>query len=131
MYKVHAIAPNRLPQLLREMPKAELHIHIEGSLEPELIFEMAKRNGVALPYESVEALRAAYAFTNLGAFAVVTYFSRKGERYVAIDDFAGLSQRQPAMADACMPPNCAVEKRLQMLKPRCYSSGGSRYLPHE
>ena len=41
---------------------------------------------------------AAYAFTNIGAFAVVTYFSRKGEKYVAIDDFAGLSQRQPAMA---------------------------------
>ncbi len=41
---------------------------------------------------------AAYAFTNLGAFAVVTYFARKGEKYVAIDDFAGLSQRQPAMA---------------------------------
>ena len=41
---------------------------------------------------------AAYAFTNIGAFAVVTYISRKGERYVAIDDFAGLAQRQPAMA---------------------------------
>jgi NADH-quinone oxidoreductase subunit N len=41
---------------------------------------------------------AAYAFTNVGAFAVVTYFSRKGERYVAIDDFAGLAQRQPGMA---------------------------------
>jgi len=41
---------------------------------------------------------AAYAFTNLGAFAVVTYFSRQGEKYVAIEDFAGLSQRQPAMA---------------------------------
>src|SRR5579863_7789204 len=41
---------------------------------------------------------AAYAFTNLGAFAVVTYLSRRGERYVAIEDFAGLSQRQPAMA---------------------------------
>jgi NADH-quinone oxidoreductase subunit N len=41
---------------------------------------------------------AAYAFTNIGAFAVVTYFSRKGERYVAIDDFAGLAQRQPGMA---------------------------------
>jgi NADH-quinone oxidoreductase subunit N len=41
---------------------------------------------------------AAYAFTNLGAFAVVSYFARKGEKYVAIDDFAGLSQRQPAMA---------------------------------
>lgn len=41
---------------------------------------------------------AAYAFTNIGAFAVVTYFSRKGERYVGIDDFAGLAQRQPGMA---------------------------------
>jgi NADH-quinone oxidoreductase subunit N len=41
---------------------------------------------------------AAYAFTNIGAFAVVTYFSRKGEKYVGIDDFAGLAQRQPAMA---------------------------------
>ena len=73
MYKVHAIAPNRLPQLLREMPKAELHIHIEGSLEPELIFEMAQRNGVALPYASVEALRAAYAFTNLQSFLDIYY----------------------------------------------------------
>ena len=41
---------------------------------------------------------AAYAFTNIGAFAVVTYFARKGEKYVAIDDFAGLAQRQPMMA---------------------------------
>ena len=43
---------------LRGMPKAELHIHIEGSLEPELIFELGRRNGVALPYRSVEQLRA-------------------------------------------------------------------------
>jgi len=48
MYKVHAIAPHRLPQLLREMPKAELHIHIEGSLEPELIFALEERKGVEL-----------------------------------------------------------------------------------
>jgi adenine deaminase len=73
MFKVHAIAPHRLPQLLREMPKAELHIHIEGSLEPELIFALAKRNGVSLPYANVETLRAAYAFTNLQSFLDIYY----------------------------------------------------------
>ena len=50
------------------MPKAELHMHIEGSLEPELIFAMAKRNKVALPYPSVQALREAYVFDNLQSF---------------------------------------------------------------
>ncbi|MEY2678269.1 MAG: hypothetical protein RLZ00_961 [Pseudomonadota bacterium] len=73
MFKVHAVAPHRLPQLLREMPKAELHIHIEGSLEPELIFELAQRNGVKLPYANVEALRTAYAFTNLQSFLDIYY----------------------------------------------------------
>ena len=55
------------------MPKAELHIHIEGSLEPELIFALAKRNGVNLPYPSVDALRAAYAFTDLQSFLDIYY----------------------------------------------------------
>jgi len=73
MFKVHAVAAHRLPQLLRAMPKAELHIHIEGSLEPELIFALATRNGVKLPYASVEALRAAYAFTNLQSFLDIYY----------------------------------------------------------
>jgi adenine deaminase len=59
--------------LLRRMPKAELHIHIEGSLEPELIFELAQRNGVALAYDSVQALRAAYAFTDLQSFLDIYY----------------------------------------------------------
>ncbi|CAN7269055.1 adenosine deaminase [Trinickia sp. LjRoot230] len=54
-------------------PKAELHLHIEGSLEPELIFKLAKRNGVALPYDSIEALRAAYAFTDLQSFLDIYY----------------------------------------------------------
>ncbi|RKP50696.1 adenosine deaminase [Trinickia fusca] len=54
-------------------PKAELHIHIEGSLEPELIFKLAQRNGVRLPYESIEALRAAYAFTDLQSFLDIYY----------------------------------------------------------
>ena len=65
--------PTRLPALLRAMPKAELHIHIEGSLEPELIFALAARNGVALPHASVEALRAAYAFTDLQSFLDIYY----------------------------------------------------------
>ena len=73
MFKVHAIAPHRLPELLRTMPKAELHIHIEGSLEPEMIFALAQRNGVPLPYASVEALRAAYAFTHLQSFLDLYY----------------------------------------------------------
>ncbi|MEO8155160.1 MAG: adenosine deaminase [Rhizobacter sp.] len=67
------IPHERLPALLRAMPKAELHIHIEGSLEPELIFELAQRNGVSIPYASVEALRAAYAFTDLQSFLDIYY----------------------------------------------------------
>lgn len=73
MFKVHAIAPHRLPELLRAMPKAELHIHIEGSLEPELIFALARRNGVALPYADEAALRSAYAFTDLQSFLDLYY----------------------------------------------------------
>lgn len=67
------IPRERLPALLAAMPKAELHIHIEGSLEPELIFALARRNGVSLPYPSVEALRAAYAFTDLQSFLDIYY----------------------------------------------------------
>ena len=62
-----------LAAFLCAMPKAELHIHIEGSLEPELIFELARRNGVVLPYASVQALRAAYAFTDLQSFLNIYY----------------------------------------------------------
>ena len=58
---------------LQNMPKAELHIHIEGSLEPELIFSLAARNGVALAYQSVEELRRAYAFTDLQSFLDIYY----------------------------------------------------------
>jgi adenosine deaminase len=63
-----AISSERLPELLRAMPKTELHMHIEGSLEPELIFALAKRNNVRLKYASVQALREAYAFTDLQSF---------------------------------------------------------------
>ena len=71
--KVPPIPAARLPELLRAMPKAELHIHIEGSLEPELIFALAERNHMTLPYASVEALRDAYAFTDLQSFLDIYY----------------------------------------------------------
>ena len=62
------ISGARLPELLRAMPKAELHMHIEGSLEPELIFALAQLNAVPLAYPSVDALRSAYVFHNLQSF---------------------------------------------------------------
>ena len=55
------------------MPKAELHLHLEGSFEPELMFEIAKRNGVEIPYGSVEEVKAAYAFGNLQEFLDIYY----------------------------------------------------------
>lgn len=55
------------------LPKAELHLHIEGSLEPEMMFALARRNQVALPYDSVEAIRAAYQFTDLQSFLDLYY----------------------------------------------------------
>jgi adenosine deaminase len=70
---VSAISQERLPDLLRAMPKTELHMHIEGSLEPELIFQLAQRNQVQLPYSSVAVLRAAYAFTDLQSFLDIYY----------------------------------------------------------
>ena len=62
-----------IPALVAALPKAELHLHIEGTLEPELAFALAERNGVKLPYASVEALRAAYRFANLQDFLDVYY----------------------------------------------------------
>jgi adenine deaminase len=73
MDEVKTFSPARLPELLRRMPKAELHIHIEGSLEPELMFALAARNGVQLPYASVDELRRAYAFSNLQSFLDIYY----------------------------------------------------------
>ncbi len=62
-----------LSDLIARLPKAELHLHIEGSLEPELAFALAQRNGVSLPYPSVSALRAAYDFSDLQSFLDIYY----------------------------------------------------------
>ena len=58
---------------IRRLPKAELHIHIEGSFEPDLMFEIARRNGVQIPFDSVEAVRAAYEFEDLQSFLDIYY----------------------------------------------------------
>jgi adenosine deaminase len=58
---------------IQDMPKAELHIHIEGSLEPELMFALAERNRVALRYASEEEVRRAYDFSDLQSFLDVYY----------------------------------------------------------
>src|SRR5215467_3709502 len=55
------------------MPKAELHVHIEGTLEPELKFELAVRNDIRLPYGSADDMRAAYSFNDLSSFLAVYY----------------------------------------------------------
>ena len=62
-----------LDAFITALPKAELHLHIEGSLEPELMFELAQRNGVAIPFASVEDVRAAYNFSNLQDFLNIYY----------------------------------------------------------
>jgi adenosine deaminase len=61
------------PEWLQGLPKAELHLHIEGTLEPELMFELARRNGVELPYADVEAAKAAYVFDDLQSFLDLYY----------------------------------------------------------
>jgi adenosine deaminase len=59
--------------LIRRLPKAELHLHLEGSFEPELMFAIAGRNGVALPYKTVDEVRKAYQFTDLQSFLDIYY----------------------------------------------------------
>lgn len=58
----------KVDAFIRGLPKAELHVHIEGTLEPEMMFDLAARNGFILPYTSVEATRAAYQFSDLQSF---------------------------------------------------------------
>ena len=58
---------------INEIPKAELHMHIEGSLEPEMMFKIADRNGIKLPFKSVDEVRDAYQFTNLQSFLDIYY----------------------------------------------------------
>lgn len=67
------MAIQAIHELINKIPKAELHLHIEGTFEPELMFKIAKRNGITLQYKSVEELRAAYDFNNLQEFLNIYY----------------------------------------------------------
>src|SRR3954464_4501078 len=89
------------PDFIRGLPKAELHLHIEGSLEPELMFELGRRNGIQLPFKSVEEVRAAYAFSNLQDFLDIYY---KGAGVlIAEQDFKDLALAyfRRVAADGC------------------------------
>jgi adenine deaminase len=66
-------AVSAISEFIQGLPKAELHLHIEGTLEPEMMFPLARRNSIKLPYPSVEALRAAYNFRNLQEFLDLYY----------------------------------------------------------
>ena len=75
---------------LKGLPKAELHLHIEGTLEPELAFRLARKHGVTLPYASVEQLRDAYQFSDLQSFLDIYYAGASVLR--DIDDFFALTE---------------------------------------
>ena len=80
------------------LPKAELHLHIEGTLEPELMFELADRNGIALPFSDVDAVRAAYVFEDLQSFLDVYYAGCSVLRTAG--DFSDLTRAYLARAAA-------------------------------
>ncbi len=88
-----------LEEFVRGLPKAELHLHIEGTLEPELMFALAQKNGVELPFESVEEVRAAYEFDDLQSFLDIYY--QGAAVLITEDDFAALMREylERAVAD--------------------------------
>ena len=68
---------NKITEFIKNVPKAELHLHIEGTLEPELMFKLAKKNNVSIPYKNVEEVKSAYNFKNLDSFLDIYYQSSK------------------------------------------------------
>jgi adenosine deaminase len=84
------VTSTELTELIRDMPKVELHVHIEGTLEPELKFALAERNRIALPYADAAAMREGYAFTDLPSF-LACYYEGMGVLQTA-EDFADLAR---------------------------------------
>ncbi len=105
---------------LQALPKAELHLHIEGTLEPELMFELAGRNGVELPYPDVEAARAAYVFDDLQSFLDLYYAGCSV--LVTEPDFYDLTMAYLR----ARPPTRACATRRSSSTPRPTPSAASR-----
>ena len=87
---LYIVSMRSVSEYIRGLPKAELHVHIEGTLEPELAFQLAKKHGVVLPYATVEDLRQAYQFENLQSFLDIYYEGAAVLRDA--DDFHALAQ---------------------------------------
>ena len=68
---------NDIAKFIREVPKTELHLHIEGTLEPELMFNLAKRNNIKIPYSNIDEVKSAYNFSNLETFLNIYYEGSK------------------------------------------------------
>ena len=76
----------RMEKFICDLPKAELHLHIEGTLEPEMMFKLAERNNIKLPFESVAALKQAYNFQNLQSFSVVNNYLNNMSRHFGLNN---------------------------------------------
>ena len=68
---------SKIIELIKKIPKAELHIHIEGTLEPDLLFKLAKRNDIRIPFANVNEIKSAYNFSNLESFLNIFYQGSK------------------------------------------------------
>ena len=67
----------KIIEFINKSPKAELHLHIEGTLEPELLFKLAKRNDIKIPFTNIDEIKSAYNFTNLQTFLDIYYQGSK------------------------------------------------------
>ncbi|WHI51842.1 hypothetical protein P3339_03150 [Microbulbifer sp. MLAF003] len=106
------------PDFIKALPKAELHLHIEGSLEPELMFELSKRNNIEIPFNSVEEIRAAYKFHNLQSFLDIYY--RGASVLIHERDFYDLTM---AYLERCREDNVVHTEIFLIHKPT--QKGGS------
>ncbi|MFC4260681.1 adenosine deaminase [Marinobacter lacisalsi] len=105
---------------LKNLPKAELHLHIEGSLEPELMFRLAGRNDVALPYDSVEQVRAAYDFSDLPSFLNLYYqgmavlLTREDFHDLAMDYFCRAASEGVVHVDLSFDPQAHLKRGVSL-----------------